>query len=67
MKEKERIKAPKWVGVVGLIFLLCAPIDDISPASEFVRNAMFYLLFNVPCALLCFYFTGGLDELLKRR
>ena len=56
-------RAPKWVGTIGFLLLLCAPIDDISP--NFERNAIFYLLFNVPCALLCFYFTGGLDEFIN--
>lgn len=57
-------KAPKWVGVIGLLLLLYAPIDDISP--NFERNAVLYLLFNVPCALLCFYFTGGLERFIKQ-
>lgn len=53
-------RAPKWVGVIGFILLLAAPLEG----ADFARNAIFYLLFNVPAALFCFYATGALDQLI---
>jgi hypothetical protein len=44
---EEKIKAPKWVGVLGFILILCAPIEDV-PSPDFGRNVAFYFLFNVP-------------------
>lgn len=54
-------RAPKWVGVIGFILLLAAPLEG----ADFCRNAILYLLFNVPAALFCFYATGALDKLIS--
>ena len=50
----------KSAGVIGFILLLAAPLEG----ADFCRNAIFYLLFNVPAALFCFYATGALDKLI---
>lgn len=55
------VRAPKWVGVIGFILLLAAPLEG----ADFCRNAILYLLFNVPAALFCFYATGALDKLIS--
>lgn len=49
-------RAPKWVGVIGFIFLLAVPAD-FAELDEF----FFYVLFNLPVAAFCFYATGGFD------
>lgn len=62
---EKKVKAPKWVGVLGFILILCAPLEDVPP-PDFARNVAFYFLFNVPLAAFCFYVTGAFDDLLKR-
>lgn len=55
------VRAPKWVGVIGFILILCAPLEG----ADFGRNVIFYLLFNLPVALFCFYATGALDQFIN--
>lgn len=55
------VRAPKWVGVIGFILILCAPLEG----ADFGRNVIFYLLFNLPAALFCFYVTGALDQFIN--
>lgn len=54
-------RAPKWVGVLGFILLLAAPLEDYN----FARNILGYFFINLPMALFCFYATGAFDELIK--
>lgn len=60
--NNNRELAPMWVGVIGFILLLAAPLEG----KDSTRNVLFYLFFNVPAALFCFYATGGLSQLIKR-
>lgn len=54
-------RAPRWVGVLGLILILAAPLED----HDFVRNFLGYICFNLPMAAFCFYATGAFDELIN--
>lgn len=54
-------RAPRWVGVLGFILILAAPLED----HDFVRNFLGYICFNLPMAAFCFYATGAFDELIK--
>jgi hypothetical protein len=54
-------RAPRWVGVLGFILILAAPLED----HDFARNFLGYICFNLPMAAFCFYATGAFDELIK--
>lgn len=57
-------KAPKWVGVIGIILLLSLPLEGT--IEEFERGIVFYLLFNLPLSIFCFYVSGGFEWLIKK-
>lgn len=58
-------KAPKWIGVIGLILLLSVPCEGT--IAEFERDVLFYILFNLPLGIFCFYVSGGFEWLTKQR
>ena len=53
-------RAPKWVGVLGFILILAAPLED----HNFFRNFLCYICFCLPMAAFCFYATGAFDKLI---
>lgn len=58
-----KVRAPKWVGVIGFIFcFFCLPLE--ADGAEFVRNAAAYLLLCLPFGLFCLYISGGFDKII---